>query len=105
MIERKDPEGILGPPKTGLIARQEFKRRMERDADAREEFEKHMIQEKARRQSLREVRILFEFRILCFNWSFVCCELLDLIKRCVCVFLASVSSRSCVSNGARGVLS
>lgn len=52
-----DPEGILGPPKTGLIARQEFKRRMERDADAREEFENHMIQEKARRQSLRESRV------------------------------------------------
>ncbi|XP_052118380.1 uncharacterized protein LOC107488207 isoform X2 [Arachis duranensis] len=49
-----DPEGILGPPQTGHIARLEFKRRLERDADAREAFDRQVREEKQRRQELRQ---------------------------------------------------
>ncbi|KAF3448396.1 hypothetical protein FNV43_RR09109 [Rhamnella rubrinervis] len=52
-----DPEGILGPPQTGHIARREFKRRLEKDSEAREEFERQVREEKARRQSLRMSRV------------------------------------------------
>ncbi|RYR59907.1 hypothetical protein Ahy_A05g025846 isoform B [Arachis hypogaea] len=52
-----DPEGILGPPQTGHIARLEFKRRLERDADAREAFDRQVREEKQRRQELRQSRI------------------------------------------------
>ncbi|BFG31479.1 hypothetical protein CerSpe_177530 [Prunus speciosa] len=51
-----DPEGVLGPPQTGHLARIEFKRRLERDADAREAFERQVIEEKERRRALRESR-------------------------------------------------
>ncbi|BBN69848.1 hypothetical protein Prudu_1199S000200 [Prunus dulcis] len=40
-------EGVLGPPQTGHLARIEFKRRLERDADAREAFERQVIEEKS----------------------------------------------------------
>ncbi|EXB54440.1 hypothetical protein L484_018998 [Morus notabilis] len=53
----KDPEGLFGQPQTGHIARNEFKRRLERDAEAREAFEQHVREEKARRQALRQSRI------------------------------------------------
>ncbi|KAH1223450.1 hypothetical protein GmHk_11G030926 [Glycine max] len=49
-----DPEGVLGPPQTGHLARFEFKRRLERDADAREAFQRQVREEKERRQSLRQ---------------------------------------------------
>ncbi|XP_021810302.1 uncharacterized protein LOC110753667 [Prunus avium] len=52
-----DPEGVLGPPQTGHLARIEFKRRLERDADAREAFERQVIEEKERRRALRESRV------------------------------------------------
>uniref|UniRef100_A0A5B7BWM4 Uncharacterized protein n=1 Tax=Davidia involucrata TaxID=16924 RepID=A0A5B7BWM4_DAVIN len=52
-----DPEGILGPPQTGHIARREFKRRLERDAEAREDFERQVREEKERRRALRQSRI------------------------------------------------
>lgn len=52
----KDPEGILGAPQTGHIARLEFKRRLERDADAREAFERQIREEKERRRTVREVK-------------------------------------------------
>ncbi|XP_057477750.1 uncharacterized protein LOC130765362 [Actinidia eriantha] len=52
-----DPEGLLGPPQTGHIARHEFRRRLESDAEAREEFERQVREEKARRQALRESRV------------------------------------------------
>ena len=55
---RKDPEGILGPPSTGHLARREFQRRLERDADAREEYQRQLIEEKERRRKLREVHFL-----------------------------------------------
>ncbi|XP_039011433.1 uncharacterized protein LOC120140533 [Hibiscus syriacus] len=53
---RKDPEGILGRPQTGHLARLEFRRRLEKDAEAREAFEQHLSQEKERRRTLRESR-------------------------------------------------
>ncbi|MED6167642.1 hypothetical protein PIB30_004866 [Stylosanthes scabra] len=52
-----DPEGVLGPPQTGHIARLEFKRRLERDAEARESFERQVREEKQRRHELRQSRI------------------------------------------------
>jgi len=51
----KDPEGLLGPPQTGHLARLEFRRRLERDAEAREAFEREVREEKERRQTLRQV--------------------------------------------------
>ncbi|KAF7828381.1 uncharacterized protein G2W53_019545 [Senna tora] len=51
-----DPEGVLGAPQTGHLARLEFKRRLERDAEAREAFERHVREEKDRRQALRQSR-------------------------------------------------
>ncbi|XP_024935239.2 uncharacterized protein LOC107430256 isoform X2 [Ziziphus jujuba] len=53
-----DPEGILGPPQTGHIARQEFKRRLQKDAELREEFERQVREEKERRQALRNSRVV-----------------------------------------------
>ncbi|KAL5551093.1 hypothetical protein UlMin_001269 [Ulmus minor] len=52
-----DPEGILGPPQTGHLARREFKRRLEKDTEAREAFEQHVREEKQRRQTLRQSRV------------------------------------------------
>ncbi|CAL1375655.1 unnamed protein product [Linum trigynum] len=54
-----DPEGLLGAQKTtGHLARLEFKRRLEKDADAREAFENHVREEKERRRALRESRAI-----------------------------------------------
>ncbi|KAJ7952460.1 Dimethylallyl, adenosine tRNA methylthiotransferase [Quillaja saponaria] len=53
-----DPEGILGPPQTGHIARTEFKRRLEKDADAREAFERQVHEEKERRRAFRQSRVI-----------------------------------------------
>ncbi|KAI8546495.1 hypothetical protein RHMOL_Rhmol07G0122500 [Rhododendron molle] len=53
-----DPEGLLGPPQTGHIARREFQRRMESDAEAREAFERQIRQEKERRRALRQSRVV-----------------------------------------------
>jgi hypothetical protein len=53
-----DPEGLLGPPQTGHIARREFQRRMESDADAREAYERQIRQEKERRRALRQARVV-----------------------------------------------
>lgn len=47
----------MGPPQTGHLARIEFKRRLEKDADAREEFERQVIEEKERRRTVRESRV------------------------------------------------
>ncbi|CAA7403626.1 unnamed protein product [Spirodela intermedia] len=51
-----DPEGILGPPRGGHIARLEFTKRLMKDADAREEFNRQLRQENERRRALRESR-------------------------------------------------
>ncbi|XVF52683.1 hypothetical protein PTKIN_Ptkin05aG0038100 [Pterospermum kingtungense] len=53
-----DPEGILGSPQTGHLARLEFKRRLERDAEAREAFDQHLREEKERRRALRQSRVI-----------------------------------------------
>ncbi|XP_059442868.1 uncharacterized protein LOC132175071 [Corylus avellana] len=53
-----DPEGLLGPPQTGHIARREFKRRLERDTEAREAFESQVREEKERRRALRQSRVV-----------------------------------------------
>lgn len=63
----KDPEGLFGPAQTGHIARLEFKRRLEKDAEAQEAFQRHVLEEKERRQALRQVRI---------NGHFVCTSVL-----------------------------
>ncbi|KAJ9549901.1 hypothetical protein OSB04_022444 [Centaurea solstitialis] len=51
-----DPEGILGPPTTGHLARREFTQRLENDAEARAEFQRQVQEEKERRRALRESR-------------------------------------------------
>ncbi|KAK4802600.1 hypothetical protein SAY86_000803 [Trapa natans] len=51
-----DPEGLFGPPQTGHIARLEFNKRLEKDAEAREAFERQVQEEKERRRALRESR-------------------------------------------------
>ncbi|KAL5748542.1 hypothetical protein ACOSP7_025582 [Xanthoceras sorbifolium] len=53
-----DPEGLLGTPQTGHIARLEFKRRLEKDSEAREAFEQHVREEKERRRALRQSRVV-----------------------------------------------
>ncbi|KAJ0105962.1 hypothetical protein Patl1_18565 [Pistacia atlantica] len=53
-----DPEGILGPAQTGHIARLEFKRRLEKDVEAREAFEQHVREETERRRALRQSRAI-----------------------------------------------
>lgn len=53
----KDPEGLYkSPANTGHLARLEFKRRMEKDTEAREAYQRHVLEEKERRQALRQVR-------------------------------------------------
>lgn len=52
-----DPDGVLGPPKGGHIARLEFKKRLERDAGAREAFERQLKEEQERRRAIREARV------------------------------------------------
>ncbi|CAD6226691.1 unnamed protein product [Miscanthus lutarioriparius] len=53
-----DPEGILGAPQGGHIARLEFRRRLERDSEARDAFERQVREEKERRRNEREARVI-----------------------------------------------
>lgn len=48
---------MLGPPKGGHIARLEFKKRLERDASAREAFERQLKAEQERRRAIRQARV------------------------------------------------
>ncbi|KAL2238064.1 UNVERIFIED_CONTAM: hypothetical protein Sindi_0998100 [Sesamum indicum] len=57
-ICKKDPEGVLGPPQSGHIARLEFKKRLEKDSEAREAFERQVREEKERMRALRESRVI-----------------------------------------------
>ncbi|GAV88243.1 hypothetical protein CFOL_v3_31666 [Cephalotus follicularis] len=57
-VHEWDPEGILGAPQTGHIARREFRRRLERDAEARDAFEQHVREERERRRALRLSRVI-----------------------------------------------
>ncbi|KAK7252662.1 hypothetical protein RIF29_36773 [Crotalaria pallida] len=52
-----DPEGVLGRPQSGHIARLEFRRRLEKDAEAREAFERQVREEKERREAVRQSRV------------------------------------------------
>lgn len=55
-IGRKDPEGLFKtPPQTGHIARLEFKKRIEKDSEAKEAYERHLREEKDRREAIRQV--------------------------------------------------
>ncbi|KAL0395345.1 UNVERIFIED_CONTAM: hypothetical protein Slati_4500700 [Sesamum latifolium] len=58
VYNKKDPEGVLGAPQSGHIARLEFKKRLEKDADAREAFERQVREEKERMRALRESRVI-----------------------------------------------
>ncbi|KAK4389438.1 hypothetical protein Sango_2280800 [Sesamum angolense] len=53
-----DPEGVLGAPQSGHISRLEFKKRLEKDSDAREAFERQVREEKERMRALRETRVI-----------------------------------------------
>ncbi|KAJ0968698.1 hypothetical protein J5N97_021575 [Dioscorea zingiberensis] len=55
-----DPDGVLGPPKGGHIARLEFKKRLEKDADVREAFNREVREERERRRARREERVVPE---------------------------------------------
>ncbi|EPS71246.1 hypothetical protein M569_03513, partial [Genlisea aurea] len=55
-----DPEGILGAPRTGHIARLEFKKRLQKDSKAREDFERRIREENALRKARRESRVIPE---------------------------------------------
>lgn len=64
----KDPEGILGSAQTGHIARLEFKRRLEKDAEAREAFEQHVREEAERRRALRQVKFYIYIHGVLESW-------------------------------------
>ncbi|XP_058085265.1 uncharacterized protein LOC131232799 isoform X2 [Magnolia sinica] len=55
-----DPEGLLGPPQSGHIARREFQKRLEKDVDAREAFTRQVREERERRRALRQSRVVPE---------------------------------------------
>ncbi|TVU40502.1 hypothetical protein EJB05_13969, partial [Eragrostis curvula] len=63
--QQSDPEGILVPPQGGHIAHLEFRRRLERDSDAREDFERQVREEheRRRREHQRILRSTFIPRI------------------------------------------
>ncbi|KAK1262133.1 hypothetical protein QJS04_geneDACA020466 [Acorus gramineus] len=56
-----DPEGILGPPLGGHIARLKFKKHLEKDTGAREAFERQLKEEQERRRAQREASFPFQF--------------------------------------------
>ncbi|XP_057521001.1 uncharacterized protein LOC130801223 [Amaranthus tricolor] len=54
-----DPEGLFKtPPQTGHIARLEFKKRIEKDSEAKEAYERHLREEKDRREAIRQSRVI-----------------------------------------------
>lgn len=54
-----DPEGVFRtPPQTGHLARLEFKRRLDKDAEAKEAYQRHLKEEKERREALRQSRVI-----------------------------------------------
>lgn len=69
---KKDPEGVLGPPSTGHIARREFQRRLEKDAGAREEFKRQVLEEKERLRNLRAVIFFFYYSFASWLFVYVC---------------------------------
>ncbi|KAG6519418.1 hypothetical protein ZIOFF_022911 [Zingiber officinale] len=55
-----DPEGILGPPQRGHIARLEFRKQLEKDAVTREAFNRQLREEREQRRRRRESRVVPE---------------------------------------------
>ncbi|KAL8539726.1 hypothetical protein ACS0TY_001369 [Phlomoides rotata] len=53
-----DPENILRGPQSGHIAKLEFKRRLEKDAEARDSFQRQVREETERMRALRESRVI-----------------------------------------------
>ncbi|KAF6152621.1 hypothetical protein GIB67_013068 [Kingdonia uniflora] len=54
-----DPEGIFkSPPQTGHIGRREFKQKLENDSEAREAFQRQLLEEKERRRAARYARVV-----------------------------------------------
>lgn len=53
-----DPEGLLGPPTGGHIARRTFQKTLEKDKEAREAFEKQVRIEKEARRAARQARVV-----------------------------------------------
>lgn len=54
-----DPEGLFKtPPQTGHINKLEFRRRLDKDAGAREAYERQLREEKERREALRQSRVV-----------------------------------------------
>ncbi|RWW71602.1 hypothetical protein BHE74_00020644 [Ensete ventricosum] len=51
----QDPEGILGPPQRGHIARLDLKQRLEKDTVTREAFDRQLREEREQRRKRREV--------------------------------------------------
>lgn len=49
---------MLGPPQGGHISRLEFKRRLEKDATARDDFDRQVREEQERRRAMREARVI-----------------------------------------------
>lgn len=72
--ERQDPEGVLGAPKPGHIARLEFKRKLDKDSEAKEAFERQVREEKDRMRKLREVKpfCLLHFIACLFDSDILC---------------------------------
>ncbi|KAL3818186.1 hypothetical protein ACJIZ3_004091 [Penstemon smallii] len=53
-----DPEGVLGPPQAGHISRLQFKKRLEKDSDARDAFQRQVQEERQRREAFRQSRVI-----------------------------------------------
>ncbi|KAL9246800.1 hypothetical protein vseg_020292 [Gypsophila vaccaria] len=54
-----DPDGLFKtPPQTGHLARLEFKKKIEKDDDAKEAYERHLREEYQRREALRQSRVI-----------------------------------------------
>ncbi|KAE9606902.1 hypothetical protein Lal_00025962 [Lupinus albus] len=52
-----DPEGLFGRPQGGHIDSLEFRKRLEKDSDAREAFDRQIREEAERRQAVRDFRV------------------------------------------------
>ncbi|XP_038979384.1 uncharacterized protein LOC103703539 [Phoenix dactylifera] len=59
-MRRMGSRGNSGPAEGGHIARLEWKRRLDKDADAREAFNRQVREEKERRRARREARVVPE---------------------------------------------
>lgn len=54
--KRKDPEGVFKTPaQTGHFARLDMKKGIEKEADAKDDYERYLKNEKERREALRQV--------------------------------------------------